>query len=358
MKKLFSYIIVSLCVINLYGQTLIATSSHPDATANHNQRKIVRDTLDNVYIVYQDIIEGDTVIMGLYFDRMSEIWTTPTQITTGKNPTISISKDCIFHLFYELNGSVTNIMYRRSDDFNTWTGELLLSDPLVESVLPIADVDSSGLVNVMWISGEDEETILRLCRIKNDEIIKDTVLLEKPYISDITIANHLLFGNQTIMYAVNFDIDSIYYFSKLEFFDEADLLYATEGTNPCVTYNYFYDTIYDFTSSFHFPYINSIGQVRSVYGDHATVGFKNQYVYESLLGDWGAKYVCVDDVLLPLGYSFLFLNDQGLYHVFAGDGGVYKMMDSIETGSPYNPSIAYRHFRFDLVDFIWTDSTS
>ena len=42
----------------LQAQTLIATSKHPEATANHNQRKIVRDTADNIYVVYQNILSN------------------------------------------------------------------------------------------------------------------------------------------------------------------------------------------------------------------------------------------------------------------------------------------------------------
>jgi lipoprotein-anchoring transpeptidase ErfK/SrfK len=79
-----------LGVTTAFSQTLIATSKHPQATAYHNQRKIVRDSEDNIYIVYQDSTENETSIYGVWFDREIEIWSNPFFISRGKSPNIAI----------------------------------------------------------------------------------------------------------------------------------------------------------------------------------------------------------------------------------------------------------------------------
>jgi len=57
MKRLSLYIVFLLTAFEISAQTLIATSNYTHATANHNQRKIVRDKADNVYVVFVDSTE-------------------------------------------------------------------------------------------------------------------------------------------------------------------------------------------------------------------------------------------------------------------------------------------------------------
>ena len=57
MRNIFVFIILLIALQNIQSQTLIGTSNYQFATANHNQRKIVRDAEDNMYIVYVDSTE-------------------------------------------------------------------------------------------------------------------------------------------------------------------------------------------------------------------------------------------------------------------------------------------------------------
>ena len=118
MKKQLAFVAMCLLFsVCTQGQTQIATSKCIDATANRNQRKIVRDTLDNVYVVYHDSLDGNMVVKGLFLNRETETWSEPAVICNGKNPTIAISRDCKFFLIYETDDIVPKIAYISSFDF-------------------------------------------------------------------------------------------------------------------------------------------------------------------------------------------------------------------------------------------------
>ncbi|MBP7076780.1 MAG: hypothetical protein KBB11_07010, partial [Bacteroidales bacterium] len=151
MKKQLAFVAMCLLFsVCTQGQTQIATSHCIDATANKNQRKIVRDTLDNVYVVYHDSLDGNMVVKGLFLNRETETWSEPVLICNGKNPTFAISRGCKFFLIYETNDIVPRVAYRSSMDFSTWTEELIISEGSIPCRFPIADVDSAGNVHVFW----------------------------------------------------------------------------------------------------------------------------------------------------------------------------------------------------------------
>lgn len=99
MKSNVVVAVFMLMAINISAQTLIATSNNSQATANHNQRKIVRDSFENVYVIYADIIENNPVIMGLRYEEVSDTWSDPEEIAPGQNPTLSVSKMINFSWF-------------------------------------------------------------------------------------------------------------------------------------------------------------------------------------------------------------------------------------------------------------------
>ena len=64
MRKYFLLSIITLLSADITAQTIIATSNHPGATSNHNQRKIVRDSVDNIYVVFMDFYNQESKIKG------------------------------------------------------------------------------------------------------------------------------------------------------------------------------------------------------------------------------------------------------------------------------------------------------
>ena len=107
MKKLLLLTIVSVFAVQCFAQTLIATSNHTQATANHNQRKIVRDSDENIYVVFVDWVDQQNVVKGVSYDRSAQQWGDPFFIAQGTNPTLAITADDHIHLLMQTQSTNT-----------------------------------------------------------------------------------------------------------------------------------------------------------------------------------------------------------------------------------------------------------
>jgi len=65
-------------------------------------------------------------------------------------------------------------------------------------------------------------------------------------------------------------------------------------------------------------------------------------------------YICIDDILPPIGYSFLFKQNGDLFHGFSSgaESWWYFVLDTIQN-NPIFPSIAYKSFSSEHVDYVW-----
>jgi hypothetical protein len=347
------------------AQTLIATSKHQMATANHNQRKIVRDTLDNVYVVFQDIVETDTVIKGLYLNRETEEWSLPIVITSGKNPTLAISKDCKYYLVYESNEALPQIIYRSSQDFFTWTDELNILESIYACKTPVADVDSSGNLNIFWIYGD----FSNYSRFMYARVTSDTVSMHNHNftadVSDISIANHLQYKNDKLFVAIDVDYDDerIDVFSTSDYFETFDYYESFDGTKPSISYNSYYSM--ELRDAVKILFNNNQNKFSQAY-EILDIDFDYSLTQQQVqLGN--IEYYCIDDVAHPIGYSYLFMKEGVLYHGFSYGSPDWLddpqhnidyeydiVLDTIAT-NPLFPSIAYKQFRFSVIDFIWME---
>ena len=135
MKKYLLLTVITLLAVGVNAQTLIATSTHPGATANHNQRKIVRCSNHNIYVVYVDIDNPESVIKGVFYDSGSGQWNDAFEIIDGKNPTLSITSDDEIHLVFESNDAITEIRHTSTIDFSSWTLFNVISDTIFNKSL-------------------------------------------------------------------------------------------------------------------------------------------------------------------------------------------------------------------------------
>lgn len=338
-----------------FSQTLIGTSYSSDATANHNQRKLVRDSSENIYVVFTDTANQESVIKGVKYQISSGLWSNETILFNGNNPTISISKNGKIHLTYESNDSVTRIMNVSTYDFNAWSYPLCLSDTLTKNYLPVADVDSSGKLNVLWIekNGALSNTLI-YAEIVNDTLLNRITVTTRNVINDVTIANHLQYYNNVLLFAIQFNADSILFFRTSNNMLSFDTLYESVGSQPCITYNSSSEYINPEDDMARFLHIDNTGNL-----------IETEFVFnlintitEELIYGVTIDYVCIDNIAPPIGYSYLFLNDGCLYHGFSYGshfwGNFNTILDSI-SGYPFNPSIAYKSFNFFNVDFIWME---
>ena len=353
MKTLIIVLLLVLNALTIKAQTLIAISSNPQATANQNQRKIVRDTLGNIYVVFEDTYNQENIIKSVMYSKIADQWSNPVTIRNGRNPTLSISREGEIHLLYETNDSLPVIRHTRSSDFLNWTQDIIVSDPSHSCTLPVSDIDSSGKVNVFWIRTNDSVSkSLLYTAIIGDSIGETKTVLTRNDITNVAVANHLMYRDNTLFFAVNVDPDSVKFFVSTDNMNTYNSIYADEGSQPCITYNsYFQDFNPDYNLS-RFLYISSL----TVLVEIAAEGPLFTYDFSRRL-QWDADYVCIDDLAPPIGYSYLFMVNGILYHGFSffPETAQNTIMDSVTT-NPLNPSIDYKSFDFYYVDFIWMEN--
>ena len=217
MKKASFLFTVILLSTGLNAQTLITTSNISWATSFHSQRKIVRDGTGNIFVVFTDFMNSQRTLKGVMYNGNLDEWGTPEPITAGFRSTLAISEGGKIHLVYRSNDEIQKIMYISSNDFLSWTQPIALSDTGGSCILPVADVDSSGNLNVFWVQ-ENLETgkDLVYCRVNGDTISDRKTITTKEDIYDIAMANHLQYSNDEIFFALHFTDDSPCSFSGRE----------------------------------------------------------------------------------------------------------------------------------------------
>lgn len=357
MKKTF--IIISLLWIAgpAFSQTQIATTNHSTATYSHNQRKIVRDWQENIYVVFTDILDDNIVIMGVQYDQLSDSWSDPFLITEGNSPTLAIDQNDKILLVYLTNDPEPVIQYSSSTDFNNWTEPVMISFEEYTADMPVADVDSLNVLNVLWRDCQDGWWDSRLCYagVIADTLVQNKVVLERENIWDLAIANHLQYASNDLYFAVEFFMDTIQFFRSTNHTDSVELLYQQTGMFPGITFNYNYSYGWEEGNNVRFLMKHSNHLFEVEYGFMGTNTFiENQLPYE---GD----FICIDNLAPPIGYSFLFIEDDMLKHGFSY-GSLWDwstIMSSISSNHEIsNPNIAYKHFNPLFVDFVWMESTS
>jgi hypothetical protein len=356
MKNLLVFVMIAGLMTSVYGQTIIATSNHSYATAHHNQRKIVRDSTGSIYIAFVDFVDQTNVIKGVVFDGDTEMWGEAFPVVEGMNPTLAISNSDIIYLLYQTNDATPEIRLISSSDFIQWTDPVTINDLEFESRLPVADCDSAGNLNIFWKQkNEDLSESLIYARFVDDELADRKTVFTKNQIDDFAIANHLLYVNNGLYFAVQFDQDSIGFFFSDDLMESYETLLADQGAQPCITYNS-EDTYYiGLGDRARFLFINSQNsklyeaEVKS--GLYGPVQLPFPYVHS----------VCIDNLAPPIGYSFLYSDGTHLFHGFSY--GVcwtnwVSTMETITGDHISHPSIAYKRFNFEFVDFIWMEGDS
>lgn len=355
MIKISIYFFFIFFVAKIQAQTLIATSLSSNATANHNQRKIVRDSLQNIFVVFTDSVNQQMMIKGVKYDKNTSQWGSAINITNGNNPTLSISKSGRIHLVYETNDSISKIKHTSSSDFITWSTNIIISDTNFKSKLPVADVDAMGILNIFW---KQENTNLSesliYSKINGDILINRKIVTTKNNILDIAVANHLQYIDNDLFFAIQFNNDSVQFFRSVDNLANHELLFEVKGvSSPCISFNsYIPENDTQGQSLLKLLFLTESDQLfelESGYSDYSS--FSSSFLQD------GVDYTCIDDVAPPIGYSYLFMQDGSLYHGFSYGSTWFwsPVLDTISS-NPFNPSIAYKTFNFSFVDFIWMEN--
>lgn len=355
MKKLSFCVVLIIVLFEVKAQTLIATSTYSRATANHSQRKIVRDSLDNVYVVFVDSTEQGKIIKGVWLNRTTNKWNEATKIFDGNNPSLSINKRGQFYFVFESNDSKREIYFTSSWDFSNWTQPIKLSEIQTDNKIPVCDTDSTGRLNVIWIQNNANlsQSLIYAC-VSEDTLTFRKTITTKNEINDVAIANHLQNSNDDLHFSAEFSSDSILFLRTTDNMKSIDTLYQTRGSQPCISFNSmipFYYSKYE-ENPIRLLFIDTNKQLTEV---ECGLRYSSESVLPTrILSTTPIDYICIDDILPPIGYSYLFMQNGNLYHGFSygASHNWSTILDTI-TSNPLNPTLAYKNFNSKYVDFVW-----
>jgi len=350
MKNLCLLALAVISALSLSAQTFIGNSSNPHATAHHNQRKIVRDASDNVYVVYVDGSGLNQVIKGVVYNSSGGAWSYPVVITSGTNPTLAIDPDNQIHMIYQTNNAIPAIKHSSSPDFMVWSEPETISDSGYKSFIPVSDFDAGNL-HIFWVQENSDLTqSVVYGRIEADTLAVQKVITTKNQIHDVAVACHLMYLDYKVFFAIQFNEDSLQFFRSEDYLLTLDTLHQAIGSQPCITYNsaYAFDPDY---GAIRFLYINPSFELIET---EVNLYFGSQ---DSRIMRNDVNFVCIDNIAAMIGYSYLYMDESNLYHAFSygSDAGMFGdyIMETINGPDLNNPSIAYKHFNPLIVDFIW-----
>lgn len=352
MKKIYVLFSILILTIHTQSQTFIASSKHTGATQNQNQRKIVRDPLDNIFVVFSDWVAPNNVIKGVMFDNSMGEWGDAFVITEGYNPSLAIGDILSWeiHLMCETLDSISKIKHLRSSDFLNWSAGKYISDTTLKARMPIADIDSAGILNIFWIQGNNDSTeSVVYAAVSEDSLLSRKTVFTNTEINDIALANHLQYVENDLFFAIQYMQDSLLFFRSADEMESFDTIYAAIGRQPCITYNSIYDD--NLSSILRLLYIDLDSYLMEVETDLQWNTEINQVPVGKI------DYVCVDDIAPPIGYSFIFIQYGTLFHGFSYgiDWDWCSILETISGDYIAWPSVAYKHFNFEYVDFIWME---
>lgn len=356
MKKITTLSLLLMLIISsisINAQTLIATSKSPNATANHNQRKIVRYFEEQILVVYEDIKDGVPTIMGVKYNGLSDVWSEPYSIVEGVNPTLVGINEINPNLIYQTLDPISRINRFKNPD-SIEIGEIYtISDTAKVCKMPVADC-----IYAFWVQENEDgtESLISSSVFGENSYMSMKCLAKKNTIDDISVANDLMEQEfpLDVYVAFQYNNDSIQGLYSPEYMNEIDTIYECLGHEPCISFSgEEYDFIQKFARFFYKSIDGELIEVEVLDNDAASISSR-------IVCNSGASNVCIDDIAPPIGFSYLYLKEGNLYHAFSYGVHYYwtSVLDTIAfSAKPIsNPSIAYKEFNFAFVDYVWMEA--
>ncbi len=337
---------------NSSGQTKIFTTDSINLKEwNYNQRKIVRNPEPCI------IAESKNEIFFSY--NLGN----PVKIFDGKNASLAVDLKSDIHIVFEDNG----IRYSLKPYTGDWQTNILISDSSETGHSPIADCDKDGNVHIVYgvsdsENGNTEYSSLKYVRIYDNQVqisstIYDMEAETSPYtLVNFTIANHLVFDDETIFMAYQLSNDSIYVKFSIDHGTTWVPGGVFRGTDPKLsigTGSHWSDPVIEYAVFPVLLFLDMEGNLINSYAEfYISANDTNLWwMGEDQIQDGPIDGFCIDDVIGPFGYSYLFQKDGTLYHAFS-DLSHSTIMDTI-TNNAIVSSIAYKQFNLFKVDVVW-----
>lgn len=318
---------------------------------NYNQRKIVRSP--EIEIITES---GNEIFYSQNFND-------PVKIFDGKNASLAVDNRSSIYIVYEDNG----IKYSFKRYWEFWSESILISDSSEIGYSPIADCDKDGKVHIIYgvsDSGNNGNTYLNSLKYvtvseyqkqissiiydMKEEDNKDTLV-------NYTIATHLLFIDETVFIAYQLSNDSIYIKYSMDHGASWKLGTVFHGTDPSLSIG-FGKYSGDLIENVTFPvilYMDLAGNLVNNYAEFYTTTYDTNFFWygSNRIQNSPIDCFCIDDIITPFGYSYIFQKDGALYHAFS-DLDKCEIMDTISNNSIVS-SIAYKQFDLEKVDIVW-----
>jgi len=340
----------------MYGQIEVFHADTVDMSNwNHNQRKIVRsnkvgiiaETEDDIYFSY-DLGKAKKIL-------------------NGKMASLATDNQLIIHLLYVNNG----IKYSFTSDYQEWSPAIQVSSTSDSTIFPIADCDGSGNVHVAYGIVNKIDTSQRIksleyvCLQEDHHLTTSTVidtskLKSGEYIVDYSLATNLLYMDDFVFISYQLSNDSTYLICSGDYGHSWSQIHKFAGQNPSVSIgpgSYGKDIITTAT----FPALLFKDKQNQLFNG---VGLFGASIIDTAL-DWYGDYLlhdepidfyCIDDIIGPLGFSYIYQKNRVLYHAFSNLFNYGEIRDTVSQNSIYS-SIAYKTFDKYKVDIVWLEPT-
>jgi hypothetical protein len=366
----------------LHGKTAIrsiqiATTRHPLATAYNNGRRMVRDSKDHRYVVYQDI-RGDLPIICLIHSANGKFWSQPDTLAQGAFPSLAIDQaDRLFLVWQAADTSDIYFTYSKDSAASWNTPYIKISQVNSEKTqFPVIEVGYRR-IHVAW-----QQNDVQMGRWVQEIFWNSLALdsLESSFATPINVSHtaadskfpsmaHNLGFQEGKLHLVWYDstsIDSsIMAIIMYRAVDESLTIW-----DPSFSHNAHILSNNKCPKSIHPAF--SVGFHEFVHVVWGTLEqnrfFSHFFEIEDLaflnpaeIQTNAEPYICVDDVYLHTSSIVWTNNDQIFYgQIFFPQNYLTNptSLSEANQSKKFHPSVCYKNFRYDSLDAVWTEGNA
>jgi len=353
----------------------IATTNHPLATAHNNGRRLVRDSFDHRYVVYQDL-NGLLPIVCFCKSHDGKTWTRADTLAEGAFPSLAIDAFDRLYLVWQAVNRAQILFTYSTDSGENWKlppASISYSDTGLAQ-FPVIEASASQL-HIAWQQGIENQQYQWREQIFYTAIALDSLESElKPPIDISSSANDAKFP--TIANNLSFwegSLHVVWYDSLTENNRQAmSIMYRAlnEQNNqwePALNQAAYHLSMENDSAAVH-PAISVEwgGQVHVVWGNkykknihHLTFMPENLATATPSLADFPAEsYICLDDprvLMVPI----IWMQNNEIYYTeiinefpINPSSFILSLADSIKSSYP---SVAYKQMNIDFFDVLWLE---
>ncbi|HEX9973273.1 MAG TPA: T9SS type A sorting domain-containing protein [bacterium] len=356
----------------------IATSNHPLATAYNNGRRIVRDSNDHRYVVYQDV-GGDLPIICFVHSAEGKVWSQPDTLAEGAFPSLAIDQANRLYLVWQA-ADTSNIFLIYSNDLGTTWKTPPINVSQTDSERAQFPVIEAGLqrLHLAW-----QQDVYLQPRRKIQEIFYTYIALDSMESTFAMPINISCSEHDSKFPSIAFNL--VFEKGKLHL-----VWYDSTSTDSSIMAMIMYRAV-DETLGVWNPPLSSTPSILSencgMDGVHPAVSVGYSEVAHVVWEHWqqdrfhsfliapysfypgtpveirttADPFICVDDVYLKSSALVWVSNDE-VYYAQSFDGKLssndYILVSMADDVKSKYPGVCYKYFDQDSLDVVWTEGNT